>query len=108
MKKSIRILSLAMALLMVAAVLAACGTTLSGTYKTDSLLGSDASMKFSGSKVTVTGKVLGGLAETTTTYKYSIKDDKIIFTDDDGKETSQSFEKGDGYIKVGGVKYNKQ
>lgn len=108
MKTSLRIMAVALAVLMLALVVASCGTTLSGTYKTDSILGSDATMKFSGSKVTVTGKVLGGLSETSTTYKYSIKDDKITFTDDDGKETTQSFEKGDGFIKVGGVKYNKQ
>lgn len=59
MKKSIRILSLVLAVVMLsgmALTLVACGNKLSGEYEMSSLLGS-VTLKFSGSKVAISGDV---------------------------------------------------
>ena len=120
MKNTIRIMAVVMALLMVAVVLVACGKTLSGTYSAE-ILGTGKTFEFSGNKVSVTYKVIGFTSDPIEgTYK--IEDDKITFDFVDeskaenqglkdflaGLESSQSFEEGDGYIKIGGVKYEKK
>lgn len=86
--------------------LVACGSKLSGTYKTDSLAGSYVSYTFSGSKVTFTTYVLGTKAiETTGTYK--IDGNEITFTWDNGEESkdalsgTQTYEKTEDGIKIG-------
>ncbi len=68
MKKSIKILSLVMALVLVCFVFASCAKTLSGTYSVEaggSFLGGKISMTFSGKNVTVT--TTAGIAGFTST-----------------------------------------
>ncbi len=117
MKKSVRIIAIAMALLMVTLALASCGGGLSGTYMRKGLL-ANTTMKFSGKNVTIT---YGDLEVKGT---YTIEDDKITIEleendDDTGLEAllkevvesiagTQSFEKTDDGIKIGGVEYKKQ
>ncbi len=112
MKKSVRIVAVVMALLMVTLVFASCGKTLKGTYSAEAF-GTGASYEFSGKNVTVTYKALGNvLYEIEGTYK--IEDDKITFTfendDENAKDYSGTFdfEEGENYIKIGIVKYTKQ
>ena len=95
-----------------ACVFASCGKTISGTYSAE-VAGTGAVFEFKGSKVSITLKVLGFSGDAVE-GKYEINDDKITFTfesdDSDVKKYNGefSFEKGDGYIKIGGVKYTKQ
>ena len=112
MKKTVRLIALAMVAVMLCLALAACGKTISGKYSAEAL-GTGATYDFKGSKVTVTYKALG-----TEVYsvecKYEIKDDKITFTfeseDDDVKAYNGTFdfEEGENYIKVGLTKYEKK
>lgn len=97
MKKSIRILSLVLAVAMLAGMaltLVACGNKLSGEYEMSSKLGS-VTLKFSGSKVAISGDV--NLIATTLKvddgaeieYKIVDKDDDsqvIQFFIEDGKD----------------------
>lgn len=120
MKKTIRIVAVAMAVLMMALMFAACAKTLSGTYSAETL-GTGKTFVFSGNKVTVTYKIIG-FSSDPIEGTYEIKDDKITFdfVDEEGVENadlksflsglqaSQDFEEGDGYIKIGGVKYEKK
>ena len=105
MKKTLRIVAIAMVAVMLCLSLAACGKKLSGTYSAE-VLGSGAEYEFSGSKVTITVKLLGtevGSAE----GKYYIDDDKITFEfesdDEDVDKYSGTFdfEEGEDYIKIG-------
>ena len=121
MKKSIRIMAVVMALLMVTLVFASCGKTLKGTYKAEvggALIGYTATYTFSGSKVEITKTgTLAGMSNTTTmtgTYEITEKDDgsmEITITldseDDDIKSGTFTFEQGEDYIKIGLVQYNK-
>ena len=122
MKKSIRILAVVMALLMVTLVFASCAKTLKGTYKAEigigGLAGYTASYTFSGKKVEIskTATVLGSSKTTTLegTYEIAEKDDgtmEITITldseDDDIKSGTFTFEEGENYIKIGLVKYDK-
>ena len=123
MKKTVRILSVLLALLMVTCVLASCGKTIKGTYSAEVdvlLLKYTATYEFSGKNVTVTRVVnpLIGEAQTFTiegTYEIIKNDDdtmdiKFEFkTDDDYiKSGTFDFEQGEDYIKIGAVKYNKK
>lgn len=123
MKKSVRILAVVMAVLMVTLVLASCGKTIKGTYsaEVDALvLKYTATYEFSGKNVTVTKVVnpLIGDAKTYTiegTYEIIENDDdtmdiKFEFkTDDDHiKSGTFDFEQGEDYIKIGIVKYTKK
>ncbi len=117
MKKSVRIIAVAMAILMVTLVLASCGKTLSGTYTKQGLL-ANTTLEFSGKKVTIT---VGSVSAEGT---YEIEDDKITITfpeDDDDTMLeaaiksvineiagTKSFEKTDDGIKIGGVEYKKK
>lgn len=122
MKKSVRILAVVMALLMVTLVFASCGKTIKGTYKAEiglsGLAGYTAIYEFSGKKVEITKTAtLFGSSQTTTlegTYEITEKDDgsmEITITldseDDDIKSGTFIFEEGEDYIKIGLVKYNK-
>lgn len=94
--------------------LAACGSKLSGTYKTKEIAGTYTSYTFKGSKLTVEVFVLGQKTltaegtykidgdEITITYKGDSKDNKDVLSG------TQSFEKGDGYIKIGILTLDKQ
>lgn len=120
MKKTVRMLALVMALATVLCLFAACGTTLSGTYASEEEFGSNLTMEFKGKKVTFMFKVLGQeLPEFEGTY--TIEDDEITFEFDEDdidndivramvEELTDSvdFEKGKDYIKIAGVKYEKE
>ena len=119
MKKSIRILAVAMVAVLLCLCMASCGKKLSGEYEA-TIAGTGQKMEFSGKNVTVTyvllGQELGSIEGT-----YSIEDDEITFDfvdeeeveDEDLKEFladldgTLSFEEGDDYIKIAGVKYEK-
>ncbi len=120
MKRSVKILALVMAALMICLALTACGKKLSGKYSAD-VLGTGTTMTFDGSnvKIAITVTLLGEVASVDA--KYEIKDDKISFDIADEEEVSNdlakrvissleepvSFEEGEDYIKIAGVKYNK-
>ncbi len=123
MKKSVRILAVVMALLMVTLVLASCGKTISGTYEAEIdivVMKYTATYDFSGNKVNITKKtttLLGTVdtVEFSGTYKIAKNDDgtmEITFDlekgDDQIKSGTFTFEEGEDYIKIGMVKYNKK
>ena len=114
-------------------IFASCGV--SGTYE-KSILGVSTTYKFSGSKVSVVNEALGDF-ETVCSYKIEKDDDgneTLVLTvkeynyegdsntvagivadlneeleaSEDGIVTKHSFEKGDGFIKIDGVKYEKK
>ena len=107
----VKVIALALVVATLACVFASCGKTISGTYTAEAL-GTGAEFEFKGSKVSITVKVLGFSGDPVE-GKYEIKDDKITFTfesdDSDIKKYDGTFdfEKGDDYIKIGGVKYKK-
>ena len=109
MKKLTKVLALAVVVAMACALLASCGG-LSGKYELDAIVGG-ATYEFKGSKVTITAEVVGFKKSFEGKYKI-VKDgdaQKIEFTfeDKDAEEYtgSFSFEKGEDYIKINGVKY---
>ena len=121
MKKSIRILAVALVAIMLCISLVSCGKKLNGTYEAvvaseglggilGDALNSGVEYTFKGSKVTIEVTVLGQVE--TFEGKYSIKDDKITFTfeDADAEEYSgtETFEELDnGNVKIGGLEYKK-
>ena len=121
MKKTLRILALALALVTVLAVFASCGKKLSGTYSAD-ILGTGTKLTFDGNnvKIAITVTLLGEVASIDATYK--IKGDEITFdVADEDKVTNElakkvieelekpaAFEEGDDYIKIGETKYTKK
>lgn len=108
MKNIVRIAAVALVIVMLAATLASCGG-LSGTYETG-LLGQTVAYEFKGSKVTITVTLLGTVNSIEGKYKVSGDEITFEFDDDDADkyEGTFTFEKGDDYIKIAGVKYNKQ
>ena len=105
MKKSVRILAVVMALLMVTFVFASCGKTLKGTYSAE-VFGTGVEMTFKGKDVTITLKAVGmEVGSSTGTYK--IADDKITLTfeSDNDKVSAYNgtfdFEEGEDCIKIG-------
>ena len=124
MKKTIiRIVALSLIAIMMCAVLASCGKTISGTYtgKADAfgLAGATITYKFSGKKVaiTATANVFGfeKTVESNGTYEITEKDDGSLaitftFENEDAKSYSGtvSYEKTDDGIKLGGLEYKKQ
>lgn len=125
MKKAVKIISLALVVVIVGAMLASCSKMLLGTYSGKGsvfgVIGGEISYKFAGSNVTiaVTTEVLGFSKTTEYKGKYEIKES-------DGKETITFTFEGDGstyngtssfaegkddtgaYIMIGGSKYYKQ
>ncbi len=114
MKKLTKVLALAVVVAMLCLALASCG--LSGKYEATAF-GTGTELEFKGSKVIMTFKFIGFSADPVEgTYK--ISGDKITFdfTNDDYSDRVNDmlenfsgeldFEKGDGYIKIGSVKYN--
>ena len=105
MKKSIRILAVVMALLMVTLVFASCGKTLKGTYSAE-FLGTGVEMTFEGKNVTIALKV-AGIEVGSSTGTYKIDDDKITLTFDSDNDKVEAydgtfdFEEGEDYIKIG-------
>lgn len=117
MKKSIKIVALALVAVMLCLTLVACGKKLSGTYEAKiggDVLGYTAEYTFKGSKVEVvkTVSVLGAKESTTIEGKYEIKDDEITLTfetsDDDIKSGTFSFAETEKGIKIGLVEYTKK
>ena len=112
MKKTfVRIIAISVLVIMLACSLVACGG-LSGTYATDEIFGSGLSYTFKGKEVVIEAKLVGFTTEVV--GEYSIDDDKITFIFDKDEEDASKyegtfdFEKGDDYIKIGGVKYTKE
>ena len=112
MKKTVRLIALAMVAIMLCLALAACGKTLSGKYSAEAL-GTGVTYEFKGSKVTITSKALGAEVYSVEA-KYQIKDDKITITLDDGadedaKDVSGTFDfkETDDGIKIGIIEYKK-
>ena len=111
MKKSVRILAVVMALLMVTLVFASCSKTLKGKYSSE-LMGTGSTLEFSGKNVTITYKFMGAeLASVEGTYE--IKDDKITIDIESDNEfiaamdgTFDFAEDGDT-IKIGITTYKK-
>ena len=104
-KKSVRILAIAMVAVMLCLTLASCGKTLSGKYEA-TVLGSGIELEFDGKKVTYTAKVLGTDAASIE-GTYEIKDDKITlsFDSEDAEKLDGTFdfEEGEDYIKIGAL-----
>ena len=105
MKKTTKILALVLVVAMLGCMLVACGKTLKGTYSMEAF-GTGAAMTFSGSKVTISVKLLGTeLSAVDGTYK--IEDNKITLSfdseEDDVKKYNGTFdfEEGEDYIKIG-------
>ena len=112
MKRIVKIVALALAIVTLATCLVSCGA-LSGKYK--ATLGT--TFEFKGSKVIIDALGLGVKVE----GKYSVNDDKIKFefstenienaavksVVEEFNKVEYPFEKGDGYIKIGVVKYTK-
>jgi hypothetical protein len=112
MRKLTKIVALVLVVALACVALASCGKKLSGTYKAE-VVGTGATYTFKGSKVTITAKLFG--AETTFEGKYEIYEEdgaekiKFTFEDEDAEQYSGSFSfsEGDGYIKIGVIKYTK-
>ena len=110
MKKTVlKVVALMLVAVIACVALASCGKTLNGEYKT--ALGTP-TFTFKGNKVTLEIDLL--ITATTIEGKYEIEDDKITFTwegenADKAEDYSGTlaFAEGDGYITIGGVKYNK-
>lgn len=115
MKKTIKIAALLLVLSMTVFMFAACGKTLSGTYKADAIVAST-TIEFNGkSYKSVTDAVIGN--NIVEEGKYEIDEDAgtITFTyevDGEEKTRTEDFVEGtegdEEYIKIGVVKYIKQ
>ena len=112
MKKTVRLIALAMVAIVLCLALASCGKTLSGKYSAEAL-GTGVTYEFSGKKVTITSKAVG-VEVYSVEAEYKIEDDKITITipgdaDEDAKDVGGTFdfvETEDG-IKIGIVEYKK-
>ena len=118
MKKFVKVIAFVMALVTLTCVLASCGG-LSGKYGA-TVAGTGTEYEFKGNKVYITYKILTAKLDPIE-GKYSIDGDKIKFEfSTEGIENGiakgfieelnkieHSFEKGDDYIKIDGVKYTK-
>ena len=116
MKKTVRILALVMALMMVTLAFAACGTKLNGKYESEEVMGGKVVLEFDGEDVTYTiiiaSKEVASLEAT-----YEIEDDQITFKfaeDEDNKTLLEEvvdkpvdFEKDGDTIKIAGEKFTK-
>ena len=115
MKKSIRILAVAMVAVMLCLCLASCGKTLSGEYYMGDkeITKSYTTYTFKGNKVTCEVYALGKkVTDGSFEGKQSIKGDEITFTweNEDGEEKSDTVtfeEKEDGSIKIGMLEFKK-
>lgn len=103
MKKNIIRAASALLLLTIAlALLAACTTTLSGTYESDSFLGIKTVYKFDGDKVSVS---ISGALETSGTYEIDGDTIKITIA---GNTDEYSFARDGDKITIDGREYTKQ
>ena len=116
MKKSIKIVAVAMVVLMLCLSLASCGKTLTGEYESDAGLFGKTSYEFSGKTVKISYTSILGTVNSIE-GEYSIDDDEITFTFEDVDEEKEedakkldgtfTFEEGEDYIKIGNFKYEK-
>ena len=112
MKKSIRIIALAMVVVMACLAFAACGKKLSGKYTSDAGILGETTYTFKGSKVEISYKSLLGTV-TTVEGEYEIDGDEITITladDEDGSDKlggTFAFEETDNGIKIGVIEYKK-
>ncbi|MBQ8345330.1 MAG: hypothetical protein IJY42_03580 [Clostridia bacterium] len=117
MKKTLRIVALAMVAVMLCLCLASCGKKLSGTYENDATAlgtGVVTTYEFSGSKVTltVTTKLAGAkTGEVVLEGTYTIEDDEITFEFEGDEEdaekysTTYDFKEDEDSITIGVVTY---
>lgn len=124
MKKSVRIIAVALVAIMLCMALVSCGKKLSGTYEAEVdllLVSYNVSMKFAGNKVTITetaDAILTEAKETVYEGSYEInklENGKMEITLDLENEgaiiksgTFDFAETDDGDIKLEGVTYKKQ
>ena len=122
MKKALRITALALLVAILCVCFASCAKTISGKYKGEIniLVASyEVVYNFSGNNVTVTRQVkslIGNADPIEIKGTYQITEGEtgmqITFTyeteDDVVKGGTFDFEEGDGYIKIGAIKYTKQ
>ena len=115
MKKLTKVIALVVVAAMLCLALASCGG-LSGKYEATAF-GTGTELEFKGNKVTMTFKFVGLSSDPVEgTYKISGEKISFDFTSDDYSDNVNDmlenfngeldFEKGDGYVKIGGIKYN--
>lgn len=123
MKRTTKIIALALAAVIVCGILVSCSTMLSGVYSGElggSILGGKASYNFKGSKVTITVTVtVLGTSNSTSydgAYEITAADDgtqsiTFTFADAEAKEYSGTYSftqnKDAKTITIGGVTYSK-
>ena len=111
MKRFTKVIAIVLVLATLACVFASCGKKLSGKYEA-TVIGTGTCLEFKGNKVFAQFKILGTYGDAVE-GKYEIKDNKITITFEGDNEKANSlegtfdFEEGDGYIKIGLVKYTK-
>lgn len=113
MKRSVKATLACLLIAVLCFAFTAC-SMLSGTYRTTGIAETYISCTFKWNTVTINTYVLGNLVGTFE-GNYEIKDDNITITfseDPDNAEAeqlsgTQSFEKGDDYIKIGVLTLNK-
>ena len=114
MKKSIRIIAMALVAIMLCMSLASCGKKLNGTYEADGILGlGEVKLEFSGNKVEYSYTLAGKVVSQNGTYK--IDGDTITFewVDEDGEKLENAKldgeyvfeEKDNGDIVIGTTEY---
>lgn len=123
MKKTVKIVALALVLVMALACLASCGKTIKGEYEATLAGTIGFNLKFDGKNVAITAKV-GGFSSDPINATYEIEDDKITFTIPEDAEMSATAkglfndifgqpatleigeeENGTAYIKIGKSKF---
>ena len=122
MKKTVfKLAAIMLAVVMMSCMFASCAKKLSGSYQTDATFlgqGMNVTYTFSGGKFEATSKVtlLGTVNSETVNGTYEIIefDDGSMEIKLDFEEESTafhngtySFEQGEDYIKIGGIKYSK-
>ena len=122
MKKTIKLVSWLLVVATLCLAFASCGKRLSGSYEAEAeVLGQSASVTytFSGKKVSVEAKtvLLGTVNSEVYEGTYEITEDKdgkmeITLTfeteGDSVKSGTFTFEEGEDFIKIGGIKYTKK
>ena len=120
MKKTLSAILVCVMLLGCVFTLASCGNKPSGKYQSKlEILGQSTTttydFKMNKVIVTVETEVLGNINTETSEYKYKVnkKDDGTLTIDLTGevdgedKTNTYTYEKGDDYIKIAGIQYNK-
>lgn len=115
MKKTVRIIAVALVAVMLCFCLASCGKTLSGEYYAGDkdITKTYTVYTFRGSSVKVEDYLLGNkISDSSFEGKYSIDGDEITFIYEDNKGNEQTITKtfeelDDGSIKIGVITYTK-